>query len=35
MPPVAHWKYNWQPEPGSAEAGLYEHYLKPQNWLGD
>jgi coproporphyrinogen III oxidase len=35
MPPVAHWKYNWQPEPGSAEAVLYEDYLKPQSWLGD
>lgn len=34
LPPVAHWQYNWQPEPGSAEAALYEHYLKPHNWLG-
>jgi coproporphyrinogen III oxidase len=34
LPPVAHWKYNWQPEPGSPEATLYERYLKPQNWLG-
>lgn len=34
MPPVAHWKYNWQPEPGSPETVLYEEYLKPQNWLG-
>ena len=34
MPPVAHWKYNWQPEPGSPEAELYETYLKPQDWLG-
>jgi len=33
MPPVAHWQYNWQPEPGSPEAELYESYLKPQNWL--
>lgn len=33
MPPVAHWKYNWKPEPGSPEATLYERYLKPQNWL--
>jgi coproporphyrinogen III oxidase len=35
MPPVAHWKYNWQPEPGSAEARLYEDYLQPQDWLRD
>jgi coproporphyrinogen III oxidase len=34
MPPVAHWQYNWQPEPASPEADLYENYLKPQNWLG-
>lgn len=35
MPPLARWQYNWQPEPGSAEAELYEKYLKPQNWLGN
>jgi coproporphyrinogen III oxidase len=34
LPPIAHWKYNWQPELGSPEAALYERYLKPQNWLG-
>ncbi len=33
MPPAAHWRYNWQPEPGSPEAELYDTYLKPQNWL--
>ena len=27
MPPVAIWKYNWQPEPGSAESVLYDDYL--------
>jgi coproporphyrinogen III oxidase len=35
MPPAARWKYNWQPEPGSAEAVLYQRYLKPQNWLAN
>ncbi|MFZ2726585.1 MAG: oxygen-dependent coproporphyrinogen oxidase [Methylococcaceae bacterium] len=35
LPPVAHWRYNWQPEVGSPEAVLYEEYLKPKNWLGD
>ncbi len=35
MPPVAHWQYNWQPEPGSPEAELYATYLKPQDWLGN
>jgi len=34
MPPVAHWRYNWHPEPGSPEAELYDHFLQPQNWLG-
>ncbi|OAI04404.1 coproporphyrinogen III oxidase [Methylomonas methanica] len=34
MPPVAHWQYNWQPEPGSPEVELYDTFLRPQNWLG-
>lgn len=33
LPPVAHWRYNWQPEPGSAEEKLYLDYLKPRDWL--
>ncbi|WOH36489.1 oxygen-dependent coproporphyrinogen oxidase [Thalassotalea fonticola] len=33
MPPLARWEYNYQPTAGSQEAELYEHYLKPQNWL--
>jgi len=33
LPPIVHWQYNWQPDPGSPEAELYETYLKPQNWL--
>lgn len=33
MPPNVRWRYNWQPEPGSAEAELYEKYLKPQEWI--
>ena len=33
LPPAAIWRYNWQPESGSAEEDLYLHYLKPQNWL--
>jgi coproporphyrinogen III oxidase len=32
LPAVAHWRYDWQPEPGSPEARLAE-YLKPRNWL--
>lgn len=34
MPPLARWEYGYQPEPGSAEAKLYERYLRPQDWLG-
>ncbi len=33
LPPQVHWQYNWQPEPGTAEARLYERYLQPQEWL--
>lgn len=35
LPPVAHWRYNWKPEPGSAEDNLYSNYLKPRDWLGE
>jgi coproporphyrinogen III oxidase len=34
MPPLVRWEYGYQPEPGSAEANLYERYLCPQDWLG-
>jgi coproporphyrinogen III oxidase len=33
MPPVASWRYNWQPEPGSPEARLCEDFLRPQDWV--
>jgi len=33
MPPLVRWEYNWQPEPGSEEARLYEEFLKPREWL--
>ena len=32
LPPVVNWRYNYQPEPGSAEAEL-NNYLKPRDWL--
>lgn len=32
LPPLASWRYNWSPEPGSPEAELYEHYLRPREW---
>ena len=34
LPSLVSWKYNWQPQPGSEEAKLYERYLQPQDWLG-
>lgn len=33
LPPRVAWRYDWRPEPGSAEARLYEHYLPPRDWL--
>lgn len=33
MPPLVRWDYNWQPEPASAEAALYNHYLQPKDWV--
>lgn len=33
MPPMARWKYNYEPLPNTPEAELYEQYLKPRDWL--
>lgn len=33
LPAVAHWRYDWQPDPGSPEAEL-AGYLKPREWIG-
>lgn len=33
LPPEAAWKYDWQPQPGSAEEQLYLDYLKPRQWV--
>lgn len=32
MPPMAAWRYDWTPEAGTPEAGLYD-YLKPRDWV--
>ncbi|HMW18067.1 MAG TPA: oxygen-dependent coproporphyrinogen oxidase [Accumulibacter sp.] len=32
LPPLVKWRYDWHPEPGSAEAELYE-LLTPRDWL--
>lgn len=33
LPPLVRWDYDWSPEPGSAEAELYENYLTARDWL--
>jgi coproporphyrinogen III oxidase len=33
LPPLVRWDYNWQPEPGSAEAKLYERFLPARDWI--
>src|SRR6202021_1861675 len=35
MPPPAPWDYDWHPEPGSAEARLYEDFLRPRDYLSE
>ena len=35
LPPLVSWKYDWQPEPGTEEARLYEVFLTPRDWLTD
>ncbi|HZO03108.1 MAG TPA: oxygen-dependent coproporphyrinogen oxidase [Burkholderiales bacterium] len=32
LPPRAEWRYDWRPEPGSAEERLYTDFLKPRDW---
>ena len=33
MPPIVKWRYDWKPEPGSAEAQLYTDFLVHKDWL--
>jgi coproporphyrinogen III oxidase len=33
LPPLVTWKYNWQTEPGSDEAKLYETFLIVKDWI--
>ncbi len=33
MPPLVKWRYNWQPEPGTAEAELCEQFLVSKDWI--
>ena len=33
LPPLVHWRYDWQPEPGTPEARLYSDFLAEKDWL--
>lgn len=33
MPPVAQWRYQYQPEPGTPEARLFTDFLPVRDWL--
>ena len=33
LPPEVNWRYNYQPEAGSAEAELTDYYLEARDWL--
>ncbi|MDR3417630.1 MAG: oxygen-dependent coproporphyrinogen oxidase [Nevskia sp.] len=33
MPPLAAWRYDYHPEPGSAEARLYTDFLMRRDWV--
>jgi len=35
LPPMARWRYDYRPEPGTREAELYEVYLKPRDWAAE
>jgi coproporphyrinogen III oxidase len=32
LPPRAEWRYDWKPEPGSAEEELYKKFLVARDW---
>jgi coproporphyrinogen III oxidase len=35
LPPVAKWRYEWAPAPGTPEAALYSDFLVAKDWLDD
>jgi coproporphyrinogen III oxidase len=35
LPPLAVWRYDYHPEPGTPEAELYERFLPPRSWVDD
>lgn len=32
LPPLARWRYDWRPAPGTPEARLTEYFLVPRDW---
>ncbi|HPG28606.1 MAG TPA: oxygen-dependent coproporphyrinogen oxidase [Myxococcota bacterium] len=35
LPPRVAWRYDWSPEPGTAEARLHEVFLRPRDWADE
>jgi len=35
LPSPVIWRYDWYPEEGSAEAGLYRDFLRPREWADE
>jgi coproporphyrinogen III oxidase len=33
LPPIVRWRYDWHPDPGSAEAKLYSDFLPARDWI--
>jgi coproporphyrinogen III oxidase len=33
LPPLASWRYGWEPEPGTPEARLRTDFLRPRDWV--
>ena len=33
LPPAVAWRYDWHPEPGSAEEALYREFLVAKDWV--
>ncbi len=33
LPPIVKWRYDWHPEPGSAEENLYTEFLVARDWV--
>jgi coproporphyrinogen III oxidase len=35
LPPLVRWEYDWHPPSGSAEARLYDEFLRPRDFLSE